>query len=331
VNVIVRWIKNAWPLFTLLVAVYARAEPQGSNKLPHIGFLAANSPSSNAARLRAFREGLRNLGYVEGQNVVLDLRYANEQLDRLPILARELVALKVDVIVTSGPAPTRPAKEATDKIPIVMAWDIDPIGSGLVSSLAHPGSNITGLSALVPEISGKRLEYLKETIPKLRRVAVFGSSTEPGNTQSLNGTESAAKSLNIEVQKLDIKHRNEIESAFQSAVKNHAEAVLVLPTAINFSQRKQLSALALKTKRPAIYGSSEYAEIGGLMSYGVNFVDLFRRAATYADKILKGAKPADLPVEQATKFELVINLKTAKQIGLAIPPNVLARADRVIK
>jgi len=300
-------------------------------KIPQIGFLAANSPSSNAARLKAFREGLRELGYVEGKNINIDLRYADGKLDRLPILARELVRLNVDLIVTSGPAPTGPAKQATDTIPIVMAWDIDPVGSGFVTSLAHPGSNITGLSALAPEISGKRLQLLKESIPKLTRVAVFGSSTEPGNAQSLRETQYAAKTLGVELHNEEIRRPDQIETAFQQTLKERVQAILVLPTALNFAHRKEIANFALKSRLPLIGGSSEYIDVGGLISYGVNFVDLFHRAASYVDKILKGAKPADLPVEQPTKFELVINLKTSKQIGLTIPPNVLARADRVIK
>jgi putative ABC transport system substrate-binding protein len=305
------------------------AEQMG--KISQIGFLAANSPSSNAARLKAFREGLRELGYVEGKNINIDLRYADGKLDRLPILARDLVRLNVDLIVTSGLAPTGPAKQATDTIPIVMAWDIDPVGSGFVTSLAHPGSNITGLSALAPEISGKRLQLLKESIPKLTRVAVFGSSTEPGNAQSLRETQYAAKTLGVELHNEEIRRPDQIETAFQQTLKERVQAILVLPTALNFAHRKEIANFALKSRLPLIGGSSEYIDVGGLMSYGVNFVDLFHRAASYVDKILKGAKPADLPVEQPTKFELVINLKTAKQIGLTIPPNVLARADRVIK
>jgi putative ABC transport system substrate-binding protein len=313
-------------LFALSDAVQAQ-QPKGAR----IGFLAANSPSSTARRVEAFRQRLRELGYVEGKNLWIEFRYGNGQFDRLPALASDLVRLKVDVIVTSGPAATRPAKEATDTIPIVMAWDIDPVGSGFVSSLAHPGSNITGLSALAPEISGKRLEILKETLPKLLRVAVFGSSTEPGNAPSLKETERAARALGIELQYQEVGHPGEIETAFQRAIKQRAETLLVLATPINFSHRAQLARLATESRIPAIYGSSEYAEVGGLMTYGVNFVELFRRAATYVDKILKGAKPADLPVEQPTKFEFIINLKAAKQIGLIIPPNVLARADKVIR
>ena len=315
----------------VLLAVAVMAEAQQLKKIPRIGFLAANSPSSGALRVEAFRRGLHELGYAEGKNILIEFRYADGKLDRLPALAAELVRLKVDVIVTSGPAPTRPAKEATDTIPIVMAWDIDPVGSGFVSSLAHPGSNITGLSALVPEISGKRLELLKETIPKLSRVTVFGSSAEPGNAQSLKETERAASALSVQLQYLEIRGPGDIEAAFQQAGKARADAVLVLATPVNFSQRSQIARIALKNQLPTIYGSSEYADVGGLMTYGVNFVDLFRRAATYVDKILKGAKPADLPVEQPMKFEFVVNLKAAKQIGLTIPPNVLVRADKVIK
>jgi putative ABC transport system substrate-binding protein len=259
------------------------------------------------------------------------LRYAEGKLDRLPALVAELVRLKVDIIVSGGPAATRPAKEAISTIPIVMGFDNDPVGNGFIASLARPGGNITGLSTLAPEISGKQLELLKEIIPRLSRVAVFGTSTFPGNAQSLKEVERAARAFGVKLHYLDILDLKDIETAFRAAGKERAGAVIVLPSTILGSQRKQIVALTAKNGLPAIYPLTEYMEAGGLMSYGVNINDLFRRAATYVDKILKGRTPADLPVEQPTKFELVINLKTAKQIGLTIPPNVLARADRVIK
>jgi putative ABC transport system substrate-binding protein len=279
----------------------------------------------------AFRQGLRELGYVEGKNIVIEPRYAEGKFDQLPLLAAELVRLKVDVIVTSGPTATRPAKGATSTIPIVMTFDDDPVGSGFVASLARPGGNITGLSTLSPEVSGKQLELLKEIVPRLARVAVIGTSTRQGTAQNLQQLEPAAGTIGVKLQYLDIENPKAIESAFRAATKERADAVLVLQSPVFNPQRAQMADLALKNRLPATYPRREFVEDGGLMSYGVNFLDLDRRAATYIDKILKGAKPADLPVEQPTKFELVINLKTAKQIGLTIPPNVLARADRVIR
>jgi putative ABC transport system substrate-binding protein len=241
------------------------------------------------------------------------------------------VSLKVEVIVSAGPAATRPAKRATAKIPIVMAYDDDPIGSGFAASLARPGGNITGLSTLSPEISGKQLELLREIVPKLSRVAVLGSVNRPGTSQSLREINVAADSFGVQLQYLEVRGPKDIETAFAAASKERADAVLVVSTPILASQRRQVAELAIKSRLPAIFPQSEYVEDGGLVVYGVSYTDLFRRAATYVDKILKGAKPDDLPVEQPKKFELIINLKAAKQIGLTIPPNVLARADRVIK
>jgi putative ABC transport system substrate-binding protein len=274
---------------------------------------------------------MRELGYVEGKNIVIEWRWAGGKFDRLPDLAAALVRLDVDVIVAGGSTSTDAAKKATTMIPIVMAQTNDPVGSGMIVSLAHPGGNVTGLSTLVPELSGKRLELLKEVVPKLSRVTVFGDSTAPGNAQSLKETEPAAKAFKISLQYLDVLGPKSVESAFREASKARADAVLVFVAPVLISRRKQIADLAVKNRVPAMYGQPEYVEDGGLMSYGVSVVDLYRRAATYVDKILKGAKPADLPVEQPTKFELIINLKAAKQIGLTIPPNVLTRADRVIK
>jgi putative tryptophan/tyrosine transport system substrate-binding protein len=308
------------------------ADAQQPAKIPRIAYLTGASLPSMPARIEAFRQGLRELGYVEGKNIFIEWRAAEEKLDRLPELAAELVRLKADIIVTAGSSPTRAAKEATNTIPIVMAQDPDPVGSGFVASLARPGGNITGLSALAPELNGKRLELLKETVPKLSRVAVFGTSTQPGNAQSLKEAELVAKAFGVKLQYLDVLSSKEIATAFRAATKGRADAVLMLlPARVASSQRTQMAELAVKSRLPAIYDRSEYVEAGGLMTYGVNFSDLDRRAATYVDKILKGAKPADLPVEQPIKFELIINLKAAKQIGLTIPPNVLARADKVIK
>jgi ABC-type uncharacterized transport system substrate-binding protein len=316
--------------FVLVVAV-AVATAQQPGKIPRIGFLFVNFASSTPARSEAFRQGLRELGYVEGKNIVIESRYAEGKLDRLPGLAAELARLKVDVIVTTGPSATRAAKEANVAIPIVMSVDIDPVGSGFVASLARPGGNITGLSSLSSELSGKRLELLKEIVPGLARVAVLGTSTVPGNAQALKDTELAARTFKVKLQDLDVLDAKDIEAAFRAAGKERSDGVLVLTGRVLNFHRTQVIDLAVKSRLPAIYNTPEFVEDGGLVSYAANTNDLYRRAATYVDKILKGAKPADLPVEQPKKFELIINLKAAKLIGLTIPPNVLTRADKVIK
>jgi putative ABC transport system substrate-binding protein len=317
-------------LLTVLLFTIPLAEAQQPTKIPRIRRLDGAS-LSDAGREEAFRQGLRELGYVEGKNVVIESRYAEGKFDRLPALAAELVRLKVDVIVTAGPQSTRSAKEATSTIPIVMAQDNDPVGNGFVASLARPGGNITGLATFAPEIGGKRLELLKETVPKLSRVAVLGTSTNPGSAQQLKETERAAGALGVKLQYLDVLDPKGIETAFRAATKGQADAVLTLTSSILVSHRVQLADLAVRHRLPGIYPRQEYAEAGGLMTYGTSITDLNRHAATYVDKILKGAKPADLSVEQPKKFEFVINLKAAKQIGLTIPPNVLVRADKVIK
>jgi putative tryptophan/tyrosine transport system substrate-binding protein len=307
------------------------AEAQQTAKAPRIGFLSSLSSSSITARTESFRQGLHELGYVEGKNIVIEWRYAEGNADRLKELAAELVRLKVDVIVTGGPAVNRPAKEATATIPIVLTFDNDPVGNGFAASLARPGGNITGLSTHYPEISGKQLELLKEIVPKLSRVAVLGNSTVPGNEQALRETELAAGAFGVKLQYLDVQNPKEIELAFRAASKGRAEAVLVLGSQVVTSNAKQFAELAVKDRLPAIYWSPEFVEAGGLMTYSVSITDLFRRAATYVDKILKGEKPANLPIEQPKKFEFIVNLKAAKQIGLTIPPNVLARADKVVR
>jgi putative ABC transport system substrate-binding protein len=328
-----RWsvIRQTLALCTMLFAVCSPTDAQQPTKIPRIGYLGVNSLNVNPDRREAFRQGLRELGYVEGKNIVIEWRSAEGKQDRLPALAAELVRLKVDIIIAGGPPSTRAAKEATITIPIVMGFDNDPVADGFVASLARPGGNITGLATLAPEISGKLLELLKEVVPRLFRVAVLGTSTQPGNAQSLRETEVAAPAFGVKVQFLDILAPKDIETAFRAAGKGHADGVLVLQSPVINSQRTQVADLAVKSRLPGIFPQSQYANAGGLMYYGVNTVDLFRRAPTFVDKILKGAKPADLPVEQPTKFELVINLKTARQIGLTIPPNVLARADKVIR
>ncbi|HEY7316334.1 MAG TPA: ABC transporter substrate-binding protein [Candidatus Binatia bacterium] len=319
-------------LCAMLFAFCSSINAQQPTKIPRIGYLTGATPDGQSARIEAFRQGMRELGYVEGKNIVVEYRYAELKPDRLPALAAELVRLKVDVIVTSATGMTRAAKNATNTIPIVFKQDGDPVANGFVASLARPGGNITGLSNLSPEISGKQLELLKEIIPKLSRVAVMGTSaTNPSNAQQLREIELAAGAFKVKVQYLAVLSSQDIETAFQAAGKGHAEAVLVLPGSIFNSHRTQIAKLAAKSRLPAIYSHSGYVVDGGLMTYAASQRDLDRRAATYVDKILKGAKPTDLPVEQPTKFEFVINLKAAKQIGLTIPANVLARADRVIR
>jgi putative ABC transport system substrate-binding protein len=315
----------------VLLAVGVIADAQQPKKLPRIGFLSAASSSAISARVEAFRQGLRELGYVEGKNIFIEWRFAEGKSDRLASLAAELVRLKVDVIVAEAPTSTRSAKQATVTIPIVMMFDDDPVGSGFVASLARPGGNITGLSTLSPEISGKQLEILKEIVPKLSRVGVLGDVTRPGIPQELREINVAADAFRVQVQYLEVRGSKDIEIAFRAAIKERVDAVLVLGSPVLTSERKQVVELAVKSRLPAIYAREEPVEDGGLMSYGVSIADLSRRTATYVDEILKGAKPGDLAVEQPKNFELIINLKAAKQIGLTIPSNVLARADKVIK
>ena len=322
--------KIIWLLTTFILTAASIAQAQQPTKVPRIGFLGVATPSTISTRIEAFRQGLSELGYVTGKNIVIEYRYA-EKADRLPGLATELVRLKMGVIVTGGPGSTRAVKEATITIPIVMAQDPDPVGSGHVTSLARPGGNITGLSTLAPELSGKHLELLKEIVPTLSRLAVLGTSTVSGATQAIKEIELAAGGFKVQLQYLDILNPKDITTAFRAANKGRAEAVIVLASSVLNSHRTQVVDLALKSRLPVIYPFLEFVEAGGLMTYSTSFTDLYRRAATYVDKILKGAKPADLPVEQPIKFEFIINLKAAKQIGLAIPPNVLVRADRVIK
>ena len=321
----------AWVFCALLFGLYVSAEAQQPIKIPRIGFLSSVSPSTIATRTEAFRQGLRELGYVDGKNVIIEWRSAEGKSEHVSDLAAELVRLKPDVIVTAAPAVTGPVKQATKTIPIVMAFDDDPVGNKFVDTLARPGGNITGLSNLSPEISGKQLEILREIVPGLMRVAVLGTSDRPGNAQTLREIELAAGALAVTVQYLEVKNSNDIETAFRSARKNRAEAVLGLGGPVINSHRTKVVVLAAKSRLPAMYPRPEFVEVGGLMTYGANITHLYHRAAVYVDKILKGAKPADLPVEQPTKFEFVVNLKTAQQIGLTIPPNVLARADRVIR
>jgi len=300
---------------------------QQLKKVPLIGYLSGGSPSSESPMREAFRRGLRDLGYVDGQNVAIEERFG--KLEQFADLAAELVNQKVDLIVVGGGAAALAAKNATKTIPIVMAVVGDPVGTGVVASLSKPGGNVTGLSIMSPELSHKRLELLKEIVPGNSRVAVFAAASSPSRTLMLKETQEAARALRLQLQIIEI--RGDLEGAFQTAMKGHAGAVTVLSSTIFVSQRQRLVDLAEKNRLPAIYDDRQITESGGLMSYGPDRSDLYRRTAIYVDKILKGRKPADLPVEQPMKFEFVVNLQAAKQIGLTIPPNVLARADRVIK
>jgi putative ABC transport system substrate-binding protein len=317
-------------LCVMLFALCLSAEAQQA-KIPQIGYLEGGPLVRHTARMEAFRQGLRELGYEEGKNIVIEWRFGDSKVDRLPALAAELAGFKVAAIVTGGTAPTRAAKEATSTIPIVMAQDNDPVASGVVASLGRPGGNITGLTNFAPELSSKRMEILRDVVPKLSRVAVLGSTTAPSYALVMKELERAAKVLGVKLQYLDILEPQDIDTAFRAAADGRAEGLTTFASVVVVAQRAQIVELAAKNRLAGIYHNSQFADAGGLMFYGVNVLDLDRRAAGYVDKILKGAKPADLPIEQPTKFELVINLKTAKQIGLIIPPHVLARADRVIK
>ena len=314
-----------------LVLAPLAAEAQQAEKTPRIGILVGGSASSDSGRIEAFRQGLRELGYVEGKTIVLELRFADGNPERLNGLAATLVRLKVDVIVAAGPNATRSAKEATTTIPIVMAQVNDPVGARFAASLARPGGTITGLATMTPEIIGKQLELLRQVVPRLARVAVLENPTQPGREEMLREMERAAASLRVQLQYLDVVSRTDIETSLRTARKQRADAVLVLSSPVLFSQRKQIANLAIQNRLPTISPWPEFVDDGGLITYSANFKDLFRRAATFVDKILKGAKPGDLPVEQPTTFELLINLKTAKALGLTIPPSVLGRADQVIE
>jgi ABC-type uncharacterized transport system substrate-binding protein len=328
-------MKKAAVLSILLVAVQLAvaviAEAQQTAKVYRIGILPPGPISPRMHVVDAFREALSDLGYFEGQNMALVIRSAEQNLEQLSDRAAELVRLKVDVILTASPPAIRAAQEATRTIPIVMAGHPDPVKAGVVQSLARPGGNITGLSRLAPELSGKRLELLKEVIPKVSRIAFLFNTTDPGQKVQTRDMEVIAEALGVQLQRLEVRSPDDLDRAFDAAIRSRAGALLILDSPLFNTHRTRIVNLAAKNRLPVIYGFGESVEAGGLMAYGVNVVDLWRRAATYVDKILKGARPADLPVEQPTKFELVINLKAAKQIGLTIPPNVLARADRVIK
>ena len=320
-------------LAVAVLGVPLAAEAQQAASLPRIGFLAAASPSDPRVPrfLQAFRQGLRELGYVEGQNIAIEFRWAEGQYDRLPGLAAELVRLKVTVIVAAGPPAIQAAKQATETIPIVMAAVADPVAAGFVASLARPGGNITGLSLMLSELVGKQLELLKEVLPKVSRVALLGNPANPNYAPLVQQAQDAARALGVRLQPLEARDPSEIDSAFTAITTERAGAVIVLTDTVLLDHRTRIADHAVRRRLPTVFGVSEFAEAGGLLAYGPSLADGFRRAASYVDKILKGAKPADLPVEQPTTFELVINLKTAKALGLTIPQALLLRADRVIE
>ncbi len=315
-----------------LLAAPLAAEAQPVGKVPRIGVIVTATRPETEHLIKALSEGLRELGYVEGRNVMLELRFAEGRQERLPGLVAELVQLKVDVLVTGSNPVIAAVKQATATIPVVMAVSRDPVGAKFIPSLARPGGNITGLANdSAPEIIGKNLALLKEAAPRISRVAFLWNPVPPGADTSRNAVESAARNLGIAFQSVEVRGRNEFEGAFAAMVRERADGVVVAQDPVTFGSRSQVALLAARSRLPAVYGVKEFAEAGGLMSYGPNIADQFRRAAIYVDKILKGEKAADLPVEQPTKFELVVNLKTAKALGLTIPPSLLQRADLVIE
>jgi ABC-type uncharacterized transport system substrate-binding protein len=321
--------KVLWLLAVCLLVSFRPAEAQHSKKIPWIGFLSASSRSLISSRIEAFREGLREFGYVEGQNINIEFRFAGGNTNKFPDLSGELVGLKPDVIVVSSGAGALAAKSATRTIPIVFTSVGDPVADGLVVSLSHPGGNLTGLTNLSPDLGGKRLELLKESFPKLTRIGYLWNPDRPGS--ELKDMQNAAQVMAVQLQSLEVRSSVDFERAFKSALRERSQALMTTANPLFNTHRNQIIEFVTKNRLPAIFHASEFAEAGGLISYAPDFLAIYRRAAAYVDKILKGAKPADLPVERPMKFELVINLKAAKQIGLTIPPNVLARADRVIR
>ncbi len=320
-------------LVLALLATPVAAEPQPAGRVYRIGSLATDSRTTpeNLRMREAFTQGLRDLGYVEGKNILIERRYSEGRFERLPELAAELVRLKVDLIVAGAAPEARAAKQATLTIPIVMVAAGEAVEVGLVASLARPGGNVTGLTQMLPELTGKRLELLKEIVPKLSRVAILWNSANPAKVPDWKGTQVAARTLGVALYPAEVRGPDDFERAFDAMSREKLDALMTLDDPLTFRYRTQVVDFAAKKRLPAVYALSQFAAAGGLMAYGVDLSDLYRRAATYVDKILKGAKPGDLPVEQPTKFELVVNLKTAKALGLTIPPSVLMRADEVIE
>ena len=318
-------------LAALILPTIHLAEAQQQAKVHRIGFLGAASASTLTGQLDAFREGLRELGYIEGKNIVVEYRYADSKVDRLPELAAELVSFNVDVIVTYQTPSVLALKKASATIPIVFAMLSFPVENGIIASFARPGGNATGLTVLSEELNGKRLELLKETTPKVTRIGVLSNLANPTQPLEWKEIQAAALGLGLTLKSLGLRSAKDFDSVFEAALQARAQALINLPEALLVDNLNRIVAFAAKNKLPAMYSSPEFVQAGGLMSYSPIITDLWRRAATYVDKILKGAKPADLPVERPTKFHFLINLNTAKQIGLTIPSNVLARADKVIK
>jgi putative ABC transport system substrate-binding protein len=314
----------------VLLAAPLTAEAQGAGKVPRIGFLYYGSPGPSP-EVEAFQQGLRELGYVDGQNIAIEYRFARGQVERLPELAAELVRLKPDVIVTPTTPAALAAKQATSAIPIVFAGVADAVGAGLIAGFARPGGNITGLASISAELGGKRLELLKQVVPKVSRVAVLYNPADRANVLVLKELHEAAPALGLTLQPLGVRGPGEFEGAFVAMTREHAHAIFGAAGVLTFEHRKVLVDLAAKNRLPAMWGHRQFVDAGGLMSYAVNWYDQLRRAASYVDKILKGAKPSDMPVEQPTKFELVINLKTAKALGLTISDSLLRRADEVVQ
>ena len=316
-----------------IFAVPRTGEAQHRANIPRVGFLPPRSLSdpSMSRNVGAFREGLRELGYIEGQNIAIEFRWAEGKYDRLPDLAAQLVSLKVDIIVATGLPAIQAAKQATGTIPIVMATSLDPVATDFAASLARPGGNITGLSAMAPELVGKQMELLKEVVPKMSRVALLGNPANPGTVPMVRRAQDAARASGVQLQLLEARSPSEIDRAFAAMTMERAGALIVLLDAMFADHQGRIADLAARHRLPAVYGSHEFAEAGGLMAYGSSFVDRHRRAATFVDKILKGAKPADLPIEQPNKFALAINLRAAKTLGLTIPQSVLLRADEIIQ
>jgi putative ABC transport system substrate-binding protein len=322
-----------WLLTSILLANISLAEAQQQAKVAKIGWLSSGSASASgsASQLEAFRQRLRELGYVEGKSIAIEYRYAEDKLDRLPVLVDELTHLKVDVLVTVSTPVVLAAKNATRTVPIVFLGVSDPVAAGLVDSLARPGRNITGFTNIGAVLAGKRLELLKETVPKLSRVAVLWNASNPGSAQQWEESQLPARELGLQLHSMEVSNADKYERAFKEVIKAGGAALAVTQDPLVTSNQKRITDLTAKNRLPAIYPRADFVVGGGLMAYGADRAESYRRAAVLVDKILKGAKPGDLPVEQPTKFELIINLKTAKQIGLTIPPNVLARADKVIR
>ena len=314
-----------------LVGARSVAVAQSAPKVYRIGFLGGTPPTAEASLWGGFLQGLRELGYIEGKNILIEGRYYGDRIERVSALAAELVRLNLEVIVAGASPAPEAAKRATSTIPIVMAYHPDPVGSGLAGSLARPGGNVTGMSVLSSELVGKQLQLLKQTIPGISRVAVLSNPTVPAQVRMLKESELAARSMNLHIQVLQVQVPDELPRAFAAMTKDRADALVVLGGSLFFAERKRIMDLATQSRLPSMASQREFAEVGGLMTYGADLRESFRRAATYVDKILKGAKPENLPIEQATKFQLIINLMTAKALGLTVPQSVLASADDMIQ